>query len=243
MSQRLTSKASVSAGSDQRQSLNRQQKLQIFAGACAIAISVGLIRSDFGIVAELMVKESSSWLSSASFAALDLAAASLRAFSSSFVSPFTSRPLWLARLFSCALFCLASSASAAALSAFDLGSPEVLATTSSVPGAPGGGAPASGPRGPGRPGRAARNARRPSPPIGRSDPRRETPRRGPVLDPTHRPRTTQTEARLVRVRSCCSSPALTEGPPARSGVSPPRDARFRWPRPDGCIVGLQRCPL
>ena len=62
MSQRLTSKASVSAGSDRWQSLNRQQKLQIFAGACAIAISVGLIRSDFGIVAELMVKE--SWIQS-----------------------------------------------------------------------------------------------------------------------------------------------------------------------------------
>lgn len=43
-----------------RQTFNFRQKKQIFAGACAIAISVGLIRADFGVVAGLMVED--GWL-------------------------------------------------------------------------------------------------------------------------------------------------------------------------------------
>ena len=49
-----------SAEPDQRQTLNRRHIRQILAGACAIAISIGLIRADFGVVAGLMVED--GWL-------------------------------------------------------------------------------------------------------------------------------------------------------------------------------------
>ncbi len=49
-----------SSGDVGRQTFNFREKRQIFAGACAIAISVGLIRADFGVVAGLMVED--GWL-------------------------------------------------------------------------------------------------------------------------------------------------------------------------------------